>query len=172
MAREISLTRGLVAVVDDGDFDWLSQWKWRAMRASTKGEKWYAYRTEWLPEQRCGRGLYMHRVIAQPSAELVVDHIDYDGLNNQRANLRVTTSALNVRAMRRPPGASGYRGVRPCKGRWHASFRLARHSDGRRPNVSLGSYDSPDEAARAYDRAALAQFGEFAVLNFPGEGLR
>lgn len=174
MSREIPLTRGLVAIVDDEDFDWLSQWKWRALRASCKEEKWYAYRTSWIVGAGAGPGVYMHREIAQPDRGLVVDHIDYDGLNNQRSNLRITTTALNVRAMRKAPGVSGFRGVRPSRSgkRWYATLNLTRDGSNPQPKVHLGAFDDAESAARAYDAAAFAHFGEFAVLNFSGPGLR
>jgi hypothetical protein len=93
----------------------------------------------------------------------LIDHKDRDGLNNRWANLREADRAQNQHNRgKRKDNPSGYKGVRaPKKGKWHARITVNRKS------IHLGAFLSPEEAARAYDRAALRHFGEYAGLNFP-----
>lgn len=151
--REIVLTQGKVAVVDDQDYDLVKAHRWRAVRCSPT--LWYARGD--LPDAHGGRCVYMHRLIMGAERQHEVDHRNGCGLDNRRINLRLCTHAQNIAANRRKPGASGFRGVRPHKGRWQA----------RHIHTHLGIFDTPEEAARAWDAAALAVYGAFAVLNFP-----
>ena len=107
MVKEIQLTRGLVALVDDEDFEWLSEYKWCAIprRYMEKNKHWYAVRG------RSRKLISMHREIMDPPNGLVVAHMDNNGLNNCKSNLRVTTRRLN-NANRINTGRTGtYRGV-------------------------------------------------------------
>src|ERR1043165_2122866 len=89
MTREIPLTQGYVALVDDCDYEWLSQWKWCA-HVAKGGRTAYAFRA---------KGIAMHRVIMNAPEGMDVDHRDHNGLNNTRANLRICTHAENQRNM-------------------------------------------------------------------------
>lgn len=104
----------------------------------------------------------MHRLIMAPPRHLFVDHINNDPLDNRRANLRLCT--LQQNAMNAPGrgAVSGFKGVflHRRSGRYYANITV----DGR--SHHLGSYVDPADAARAYDAAALAHFGEFAWINF------
>ena len=96
---------------------------------------------------------------------MVVDHINGNGLDNRRCNLRVCTQLQNLQnSRRRDPGKSQYRGVFPRGDKWQASI----HHAGK--PIYLGLFDDEEEAARARDRKAIELAGEFAVLNFPEEG--
>jgi len=155
--RFIPLTRGRVAIVDASDYAWLSLHKWHL--ASPRG-RCYAGRS------RHGKRISMHREIMVPLDGYVVDHIDGDGLNNQRSNLRICTVHENHRNQAKAPGLSSrYKGVHHNKrtGKYHANIRP------HRKGIYLGSFDSEIEAARAYDRKAVELYGEFAWLNFPEE---
>lgn len=92
----------------------------------------------------------------------MVDHIDGDIYNNQIDNLRAATRYLNARNRRPNKGtATGYKGVSVHGDKYRSRIRC----DDKR--VHLGLFDTPEDAARAYDYAALEKHGEFARLNFP-----
>jgi hypothetical protein len=99
-----------------------------------------------------------------------VDHQDRDGLNNQRYNLRASTHAQNMQNRRYTHGSSQFNGVAWHKrvGKWGATIRVSRPGGGGRKR-HLGYFIDEEEAARAYDAAARALFGGFALLNFPDE---
>lgn len=111
-------------------------------------------------------GLYLlHREIMQPPDAMVVDHIDGDATNNCRANLRVCTvqqNRSNVLFPSRGPSKSKYRGVHPMpSGRFEALISIAGKMR------SLGTYDTEEEAARVWDKAARNARGAFTFQNFP-----
>ena len=159
VAREILLSRGKVAIVDDADFEWLSRYRWCLLHTS-HGD--YGMRSE-APGHRCNRKVLMHReIMGFPDGE--VDHKDRNGLNNQRSNLRVCSSEQNKwNTRRRKDNCSGYKGVgwSKCARKWVARIRFHRKC------YHLGVFTDPAEAARVYDDAAQNLFGEFARLNFP-----
>lgn len=161
MCKEIPLTNGYKAVVDDEDYEMLNQWTWRALE---RRRTVYAYRNAYVNGKR--RPIYMHREIAQPGESLQVDHIDHDGLNNCRSNLRVCTSKQNSYNTRktRSTTASRFKGVKYYKdrGKWVAS--IIRDGTSR----YLGAYDTEREAAEMYDAYAARLSGEYAFVNMPG----
>lgn len=159
--KEIKLTQGFVAKVDDDDYDFLSQWKWFVTRDLTVS---YAARTD----KKNGKyySLRMHRVIMKvDDPKVFVDHRDTDGLNNQRHNLRICNNVQSGRNRRRKKGTrSKYKGVSPAvriggNVKWVAKIGIG----GR--DKHLGSFNSEEEAAIAYNIAAEKIFGEFALLN-------
>jgi hypothetical protein len=147
--KEITLTRGKVALVDDADCEWLSQWKWRSRLANKR--YWYA---------ATGRTTLMHRVILGLVGRQVCDHIDGDTLNNQRYNLRESSYAGNAQN-RNKQSKTIFKGVHFNKrqGRFAVRVRV----NGMKRHV--GYFDDPVDAAKAYDRAALESYGEFARTN-------
>ena len=167
----IPLTQGKIALIDDRDAH-LAAYRWRAVRKP--GGSWYAQRS--LPAADVKRGapdsVLLHRVILGLAGGPlpIVDHRDGDGLNCQRANLRVATPTQNVANARRARsrGASGFKGVARLVGR--IPWRAIIHVNGRQ--VWLGRYAKASDAARAYDAAARYYFGEFACVNFPNPGER
>lgn len=160
--KQIPLSRGLFATVDDADFDWLNQWKWSALKTGRPGAKpkFYAVRTEACKEAGGRRRtILMHRVLSGAGLGQVTDHRDLNTLNNSRGNLRATTQSLNsLNHSGHRDRASRYKGVYKHKQNpsWVAEFR------GR----NAGSYPTEEEAARAYDRAALAYSSDYSRLNF------
>ena len=155
--KEIPLTRGKVALVDDEDFEQLFQFQWYA--DLIRG-RWYVMRIAGLRGRK--RRIYMHRDILGIPLGVEVDHKDGNGLNNQRYNLRPATHAQNLQNRGKPSSnTSGYKGVSWFKrdGKWRACIGV----DGR--VIHLGYYDTAEEAARAYNEAAPKYHGKFAKLN-------
>lgn len=148
--KEIPLTQGEFALVDDADYPLVSQYKWFANRT----RRWY------VSAVVDGRQVYLHRFLMNPPVGMVIDHIDGDGLNNTRANIRICTDTQNKQnRIKTAKGKSPYKGVFPVKNRWQAFLQ----SNGER--VNLGCFSTPEEAARAYNQGAIREFGEFARLN-------
>jgi hypothetical protein len=152
--KEVSLTKGKFALVDDEDFELVCKYKWYAV--TNKSGIWYASTTIG------GNSFGMHRLILGIK---YVDHIDRDGLNNQRNNLRPTNPSLNMaNAKKRGTNTtSQYKGVSWSlyKQKWQASAS----KDGKR--YFLGYFSSEIEAAKAYDRKLEELFGDYARINFP-----
>jgi hypothetical protein len=160
--REIALGRGYVALVDAVDYD----------RVMALGRRWFASvrrgQVYARRNARPGEETYMHRVVVEATAGSEVDHWDGNGLNNTRGNLRVCSRIENNRNSRKGAGWSArYKGVyRNHRERWVAQIRVngvARY---------LGSFTSEDQAAHAYNAAAIEAFGSFAHLNAPTESAR
>lgn len=172
--KEIQLTQGRVALVDDDDFDYLNQWKWFALKGR---HTYYAARTTRVKNGNTLKGviIYMHREVVRAS-RLMVDHRDGNGLNNQKTNLRYCTQRQNSQN-RRSAGKSKYLGVMCIKVRTayvkkdgvesrHEYDRITAIIKTNGKQKRLGYYKSEEEAARAYDEAARKYHGEFANLNF------
>lgn len=155
MSREIPLTRGFVALVDDQDFDWLSQWKWCA-------KPWTPTLCYAVRRDSDGRAVAMHRAILTPAQGVQVDHKDGDGLNNQRFNLRLCSQRENLYGRSiRSDNTLGFKGVARVGQRFRAKVVKDGHT------YWFGTYSDIESAARAYDAGAKQLFGEFARLNFP-----
>ena len=160
MPKEIPLTQGFVAIVDDEDYEELMQWKWYANVGVGSPRA-----TRMAPRDGEGRQktILMHRQIMNAPDARVVDHINHDTLDNRRStNLRVCTRAQNqANRIKRAPGTSQFKGVHwdTQRMRWRARLRI----NGR--EIRLGRFRDEKEAARAYNRAAKEHFKEFANLN-------
>lgn len=164
MTVEIPLTRGLVALVDDGDVPLVAKCRWAAMRSS---RTWYAHRSGIRRPDGGYTGQLMHSLLTGWPR---VDHINGNGLDNRRGNLRPANRAENGQNSRKPRrGTSKYKGVHWNRRRttWVAMIYLPVDPGKPRKPVQLGCYSSETVAAHAYDDAARLHFGEFAMVNFP-----
>ena len=156
----ISLSQGKVAKVDDGDFDWLNQWKWSAHK---NRNTFYAVRAVRVGLKQ--KFLFMHRLILglDFGDKRQADHINMDGLDNRRENLRIVTASENrCNRGKTKANTSGYKGVS-----WHKQLKKWRADiqvNGKFKH--LGLFYDPVEAARAYDLAAKRLHGDFATTNF------
>ena len=153
--RVIPVTRRKFAVVDGGDYYRLSRFRWHAVFNS---KTFYAARIE------RGKTIKMHREIMGAPKDLVVDHVDRDGLNNRRGNLRLCSEAensrntgSNARAISRYKGVHWHRRM----GKWVAAIQYEKQVN------HLGYFGDEVEAAESYDKKAREFFGEYGYLNFP-----
>ena len=157
MTKSIPLTKGRVAIVDDDDFAYLNQWRWKfnsryAVRTSGGISHW--------------KTISMHRVIMNAPDGMEVDHINGEELDNRKENLRICTRSENVRNVGKyRNNTSGFKGVsfdaEKVTRKWRALIQVDKKL------ISLGRYATPEEAARVYDEAAKKYHGKFAQLNFP-----
>jgi AP2 domain/HNH endonuclease len=159
MTQEIPLTRGLVAIVDDEDYEAvMAAGKWHAKPRYPQIELCYAYRT-FTPETGPRYGRFLHNFLMGTKG---VDHRNGNGLDCRRSNLRLASSRQNSRNRgMRADNTSGYKGVswHRLTGRWIASIKVAER------RLHLGLFPTAEDAALAYNVAALEHFGEFARLN-------
>lgn len=157
----ILLTRGKIAIVDDADYDLLSTYHWQAKPGRNT---WYAYGRVYGPGNPLGTVIIMHRmVINAVGPKQIVDHINRNGLDNRRNNLRLATCSQNVNnspahwdAFSQIKGVS-FDGTSKRRKRWTAC--IMRQSKRKR----LGYYDTKQEAGAAYDRAVV-KWEELGIL--------
>lgn len=158
--KEIQLRGGLVALVDDEDFGLVRDGRWHVLASRTT-----LYARKHL-KGGCDTRIMMHTLL---TGWPLVDHVNGNGLDNRRVNIRPATSSQNSMNRRvRSDSRSGLKGVYRRKqrdGSWADRWAAHIQVEGRR--VNLGNYPSPVDAALAYDAAAARHFGEFARLNFP-----
>lgn len=156
--KQIPVGRGKVALVDDEDYEHLSKRKWYCYRARSKNTNCWHVR---LSESN-KRQVYLHRMIVTPPEGMIVDHINRDGLDNRKENLRFCTPWQNsLNCSPRINCTSKYKGV--CKRSDSGSYRSRIRVHGKL--INLGNFKNEKDAARAYNDAAKLYFGEFAVLN-------
>ena len=163
MPKHIPLTQGQFAVVDNEDYEELSEHQWYALKNCYGG--YFAVRSIHKPKNTM---VIMHRQILNCPDGMMVDHINHDTLDNRVTNLRICTNRQNQQNSRRHRNTSSqYKGVTWHKRdrKWQAQICV----NGKR--VYLGQYDSDIEAARVYDKAAIAYFREFACPNIFNAGV-
>lgn len=168
--KEIQLTQGKVALVDDEDFEYLNQFKWHAHKSrSTYYAKGY--------DKNTNKKIIMHRhILGLTNSKIFGDHKDGDGLNNQRTNIRIATPSQNQKN-KKPSGISKYIGVsfHTSKSKYFSKKEniIKEYSNtGWMASITingkftyLGKFDSEIEAAKEYNKAAEKHHGEFARLN-------
>lgn len=159
--KEIILSSRGFTMVDDDDFERFGHLSWNP---SPRLYTTYVMKSAWDRITSRAYTLLLHREIMEAPDDVLVDHIDGNGLNNQRSNLRLCDKTLNCANSRfRRDGRSQFKGVSWCHttARWRATIRV------RNCQIHIGRYDDDRVAAKAYDKAASSYFGEFARLNFP-----
>lgn len=144
---EVNLQNGGVAIVDDQDWPLVSQYSWRLHRRLG-----YAMTSQWRDGK--AQTIYMHRLINATPPGWITDHIDRDGLNNRRENLRTVNHSQNaLNCKLHSSNSSGFRGVQKTRRRWRATLIY----NGVREH--LGVFDTPHQASEAYEarRAMLPE---------------
>ena len=159
MSEEIQLSGDKVAIVDSGDYEWLNQWKW-----SHNG---HGYAERVVTRNGIQKHIMMHRLIINTPDNMDTDHVNHNGLDNRRCNLRICTTSQNQANQRiRSDNTSGKVGVS-----WHKTHKKwsanIRHNG---KQVYLGLFDSIEDASNAYSAKAKELFGEFVydMLGKPG----
>ena len=155
--QEIRLTKGRTAIVDDKDFEFLNQWKWRCVGVNP----WlYVCRDRLVQEPKGKQIIYLHKFILfkYDSDSKIVDHINGNVFDNRRCNLRVCNAWQNACNKRIHKGKQ-FKGVVPVRGKWRARIGL------NYKRLHLGYFPTKEKAVDAYDKAAKKHFKEFANLN-------
>lgn len=155
--KKIPLTQGKVAIVDDEDFEYLNQWNWCLAKMSRTNE--YAMRTIRTPNRV---SIFMHRLVLEAKKGEYCDHINGNGLDNRRSNLRICgKKENNINRRKNVNNTTGYKGVCWDKSskKWKAQVIY------KKKYFHLGFFKNKIEAAKAYNEAALKYHREFATLN-------
>lgn len=150
----VTLTKGHRCVIDAKDVSLVSSYSWYAEEKKTTVYAKTSYR-----DGEKYKSIFMHRLLLRPDDGKFCDHIDHDGLNNRRSNLRVCTIRENLANSRlRATSSSGYKGVywEKDRGKWRAQIGF----NGKK--IKLGRYDTPEEAHKAYVKASQELYGEFS----------
>ncbi len=152
----LDIGKGYSTTVDADDYPKIQNHTWRVQLGKNT-----CYCIGHSCEVASWPNLRLHRMIMNVSGVVSIDHIDSDGLNNRKSNLRLCTGGQNIQnSRRRKDNSSGYKGVHLHGHKWQA--RIVK--DNKR--VSIGQFHTPEEAALAYDLAAREHYGEFARTNF------
>jgi len=163
----IKLTKNKECIVDDKYYNELLKYKWYTNKGRSKNT-FYAETDlrKMVNGKYVGKRLNMHRLVMQLNGYDIkgkrVDHKDRNGLNNQISNLRISTHQENIRnSEKQSNNTSGYKGVSSIKNsyKWRAYINIDKKQ------ISLGRFVNKIDAAKAYDKAALKYFGEFANIN-------
>lgn len=154
MVKEIKLTQGKVALVDDIDFGALSKYSWHY--------NIHGYAKSRIKKDGIWKLYYLHRLVMDAKKGEYVDHINSDKLDNRRCNLRICTNQQNASSAKLGKNnITGFKGITWDKSmeKWKAKIMFNWKT------IHIGAFDTKIDAAKAYDKAALKYFGEFAKTN-------
>lgn len=164
MSKEIILTQGFVAIVDDEDFETLSKQKWHVKKHT--GGLSYACGKIWDKETQKSHNIKMHRVIlGLTDPDIIADHVNGNGLDNRRANLRLCTKKEN-QLNRENRTKNKWKGVslfRVCRWQSYATDIVT----GKK--INLGTFDTAEQAALAYNVYAEKNYGKFCKINITSQ---
>ncbi len=163
LMKQIPLTQGQFALVDDDDFERVNQFKWHAIRIVKKcGITYYAVRSTAFGQGKKRKTIIMHRfIMGFPIGKVEIDHADNNGLNNQKHNLRIATRSENQHNRSAQVNCiSRYKGVTFRRNKYQSRIMVNYKS------ITVGYYKDEIQAAKAYDKKAIELFGEFAKTNF------
>lgn len=169
--KTIELTRNQFAIVNDEDFEHLNQWEWYAhVKDKDPKNGYYAARRirVGLRKENKKKTIFMHREVAQTKEGECVDHINGNGLDNRKENLRNCTNMENSRNTKGRPSKrkySKYKGVKVVANAKYKSPSFYARITVNRREIYLGSFKTEELAALAYNDAAILHFGSFAQLN-------
>lgn len=169
--KEIQLSRGYIALVDDEDFQRVSELSWHIREQQSRYAK-YAIANVKVNGKWVGKTVLLHRFILNLNdPNVIVDHIDSNGLNNTKSNLRICSNKENRRNSKKykPSASSLYKGVHK-HGRSGEKCWIATVTNDKKIIYRKAFYEEVD-AARAYDDVARKYFGEFANTNFPEDDI-
>jgi hypothetical protein len=161
----IKLTQGKYALIDESDAEKVNTLKWCLFVGN--GGSMYATAYIRGTGYKNRKMILMHRFILGAKPWQVTDHINHNGLDNRRANIRLCSRTENMRNKIKQTNNPGrYKGVwwETARGKWQASICIGKIG-GKKTRVYLGRYDLAKDAAKAYDNAAKKYFGEFAYVN-------
>lgn len=154
--RKIKLTQGKYAMVDDEDFEWLNQWKWHF-----NSEKLTGYAVRWHGGRKTKKQIFMHRIIIGCKDGFFVDHINHNGIDNRKKNLRICTGSqnqMNKRKCSHRIMTSKYKGVHKYRNKWCSKVSKNKEI------VWTGYFETEHEAFIAYKKMAIKYHGEFACF--------
>jgi hypothetical protein len=158
--KEIKLTQGKFAIVDDEDFEELNKYKWY-LKKGKKGT-FYAQRTKWYPNGQYKKAIMMHREIMKKeltNKKPFTDHINHDGLDNRKNNLRPCTNSQNMANCRQHKDSNSPKGIYWDKERQKWAVQICCNYK----KHAIGRFNNLEEAVLAYDIKAKELFENFAT---------